>query len=85
MIHRGARESRPQESGSRASFATALASSPDMTPEQILAQPLRLRCGASIPNRIAKSAMSEALGTTDNRPTARLEHLYGAWADGGVG
>ena len=56
-----------------------------MTPELILAQPLRLRCGASIPNRIAKSAMSEALGTTDNRPTARLEHLYGAWADGGVG
>lgn len=56
-----------------------------MTPEQVLAQPLRLRCGASIPNRIAKSAMSEALGTTDNRPTARLEHLYAAWADGGVG
>ncbi|GAC1626514.1 MAG: NADH:flavin oxidoreductase/NADH oxidase family protein [Nevskia sp.] len=56
-----------------------------MTPQQILAQPLRLANGVTIKNRIAKSAMSEALGSTDNRPTARLEKLYGAWADGGVG
>jgi 2,4-dienoyl-CoA reductase-like NADH-dependent reductase (Old Yellow Enzyme family) len=56
-----------------------------MTPEQTLARPLTLGSGITLPNRIAKSAMSEALGTTDNRPTARLERLYGAWADGGVG
>ena len=56
-----------------------------MTPQQSLAQTLRLAGGVTIKNRIAKSAMSEALGTTDNRPTARLETLYGAWADGGVG
>lgn len=50
-----------------------------------LAQPYRLRCGVIIKNRLAKSAMSEALGTMDNRPTARLERLYARWAEGGVG
>lgn len=56
-----------------------------MTPQQILAQPLTLANGSVLKNRIAKSAMSEALGTTDNRVTPRLERLYGAWADGGLG
>ena len=56
-----------------------------MSPQQTLAQPLTLPRGAPLKNRIAKSAMSEALGTLDNRPTAKLERLYGAWADGGVG
>lgn len=56
-----------------------------MKPQQVLAQPLKLAHGAMIQNRLAKSAMSEALGTTDNRPTAALERLYGAWADGGIG
>jgi 2,4-dienoyl-CoA reductase-like NADH-dependent reductase (Old Yellow Enzyme family) len=56
-----------------------------MSSQQILAQPLTLTNGSVLKNRIAKSAMSEALGTTDNRPTQRLERLYGAWADGGLG
>ena len=56
-----------------------------MSPQQILAQPLTLANGSVLKNRIAKSAMSEALGTTDNRATPRLERLYGAWADGGLG
>ena len=56
-----------------------------MSPQQILAQPLTLSNGSVLKNRIAKSAMSEALGTTDNRSTPRLERLYGAWADGGLG
>lgn len=56
-----------------------------MTPQALLAQTLTLPCGAHIKNRLIKSAMSEALGTTDNRPTARLERLYGAWAEGGIG
>ena len=38
-----------------------------------------------LPNRLAKSAMSEALGTWDNRPTARLVQLYKRWAEGGIG
>ena len=56
-----------------------------MTPQQLLAQPLKLANGQVLKNRIVKSAMSEQLGTTDNRPTLRLERLYGAWADGGMG
>lgn len=56
-----------------------------MSPQHILAQPLTLTNGSVLKNRIAKSAMSEALGTTDNRATPRLERLYGAWADGGLG
>lgn len=56
-----------------------------MNPQQILSQPLPLRRGAPLKNRLAKSAMSEALGTLDNRPTPRLERLYGTWADGGIG
>ena len=53
--------------------------------ETLLAQPLTLPCGAVIPNRLAKSAMSEALGTLDNQPTSRLDRLYARWADGGIG
>ncbi|MEZ5504477.1 MAG: hypothetical protein R3F38_00235 [Gammaproteobacteria bacterium] len=56
-----------------------------MNPAATLAQPLTLANGTVIKNRIAKSAMSEALGTTDNRVTDRLPTLYDAWAQGGVG
>ncbi|MCI5061610.1 MAG: NADH:flavin oxidoreductase/NADH oxidase family protein [Algiphilus sp.] len=56
-----------------------------MQPQDTLKRSMTLQCGAVLKNRLVKSAMSEALGTTDNRPTARLERLYGAWADGGIG
>lgn len=56
-----------------------------MNAQDTLGQPLTLGCGAVLKNRLVKSAMSEALGTTANRPTQRLERLYGAWADGGIG
>ena len=56
-----------------------------MNPAATLAQPLTLANGTVIKNRIAKSAMSEALGTTDNRVTERLPTLYDAWAQGGGG
>ena len=50
-----------------------------------LDQPLELPCGATLKNRLGKSAMSETLGTTDNRVTAKLTRLYRAWARGGTG
>lgn len=50
-----------------------------------LKQPLALPCGVTAPNRFAKSAMSETLGTVDNHPTEELVRLYGRWADGGTG
>ncbi|QUL36520.1 NADH:flavin oxidoreductase/NADH oxidase family protein [Erythrobacter sp. JK5] len=50
-----------------------------------LDRPLTLPCGAVLPNRIAKAAMTEGLATPDGRPTPELERLYGIWADGGAG
>lgn len=54
-------------------------------PLDILSTPLRLRCGAVLPNRLGKSAMSEALARRDGEPSPELARLYGAWAAGGVG
>ncbi|HET8707444.1 MAG TPA: NADH:flavin oxidoreductase/NADH oxidase family protein [Pseudomonadales bacterium] len=56
-----------------------------MRPEALLQQPLTLPCGAVLKNRLGKSAMSEALGTTDNRPKPELAKLYRVWAQGGTG
>ena len=51
----------------------------------VLSSPLPLPCGAVLPNRILKSAMSEALGTPAHAPSDRLPPLYARWARGGVG
>jgi len=59
-----------------------------MTPEEIskvLGRPLALPCGATLPNRIAKSAMTEQLSDADNRPTEAHVRLYRRWAEGGTG
>ena len=50
-----------------------------------LADQLTLPCGVSIPNRLAKAAMTEGLATADGLPTAELDRLYGVWSDGGAG
>ncbi len=57
--------------------------SPNTAP--LLAQPFTLPNGSVVKSRVGKSAMSEALGTTDNHVTPALPRLYGRWADGGVG
>ncbi len=51
----------------------------------LLNQPLLLPNGTLLPNRLAKSAMSEALGTTDNRVTPALALLYERWSAGRTG
>jgi 2,4-dienoyl-CoA reductase-like NADH-dependent reductase (Old Yellow Enzyme family) len=51
----------------------------------LLAQPLRLPNGSVLRNRIAKSAMSEALGSYDNHVTPQLPRLYSRWAASGIG
>ncbi len=56
-----------------------------MTPQAVLAQSLALPNGIVIKNRLAKSAMSEALASRDGCPTDALAELYGEWARGGVG
>ncbi|MEM8695205.1 MAG: NADH:flavin oxidoreductase/NADH oxidase family protein [Pseudomonadota bacterium] len=50
-----------------------------------LAVPIALPCGAILPNRIAKAAMTEGLATPDGMPTRALNQLYGIWSDGGAG
>ncbi|MFD5096248.1 NADH:flavin oxidoreductase/NADH oxidase family protein [Amycolatopsis thailandensis] len=54
-------------------------------PKELLAEPLKLRCGATLPNRLAKAALSEQLGDRRNRPTAELTELYRTWSWGGAG
>lgn len=51
----------------------------------LLNQPLRLPNGSLLRNRLAKAAMSETLGTYDNRPTPDLVQLYRRWAASGLG
>ncbi|CAM3906922.1 NADH:flavin oxidoreductase/NADH oxidase family protein [Smaragdicoccus niigatensis] len=50
-----------------------------------LADTLDLPSGLRLPNRIAKAAMSEALGDADNSPDGRIVTLYRRWAQGGYG
>ena len=50
-----------------------------------LSDPLTLICGATLPNRLAKAAMTEGMASPDGVPTAELERLYGLWSDGGAG
>ncbi len=50
-----------------------------------LSQPLKLPCGATLANRLAKAAMSEGMAAADNRATVRLETLYRRWAGSGAG
>ncbi len=50
-----------------------------------LTTPLRLPCGATLPNRLAKAAMTEGLGDALNRATARHAALYRRWARSGLG
>lgn len=51
----------------------------------MLADTLRLPCGAVLPNRLAKGAMTEGLATPEGVPTPALERLYSRWSAGGAG
>ncbi len=52
---------------------------------QAIAQPLTLPCGATIPNRLVKAAMTEGLADPLNQATDLLVTLYRRWAEGGAG
>ncbi|SFP37061.1 2,4-dienoyl-CoA reductase [Amycolatopsis arida] len=51
----------------------------------VLGEPLKLACGAALPHRLAKAALSEQLGDRRNRPSRELVELYRTWARGGAG
>ena len=53
--------------------------------KSVLENFIQLPNGTIIKNRIFKSAMSEALGTTNQNPSQSLVTLYKTWADGGAG
>ncbi len=50
----------------------------------LLQQPLELPCGATLKNRLVKSAMSDSLGNGEGDPTETQIRLYERWAEGGV-
>ncbi len=50
-----------------------------------LSQPLQLPCGAILPNRLAKGAMTEGLADANDNATSRHEVLYERWSNGGAG
>jgi len=50
-----------------------------------LARSLRLPCGAVLPNRLCKAAMTEGVADAQLRATARHETLYRTWSEGGAG
>ncbi|WP_414980188.1 NADH:flavin oxidoreductase/NADH oxidase family protein [Congregibacter sp.] len=50
-----------------------------------LKEPLTLPCGAVVPNRLVKAAMTEGLASIGGVPTGSLERLYGIWSQGGSG
>ncbi|MGH8504838.1 MAG: NADH:flavin oxidoreductase/NADH oxidase family protein [Stenotrophobium sp.] len=50
-----------------------------------LAQSLKLPCGATLPNRLCKAAMTEGIADEHLRATERHVTLYRRWAEGGAG
>ena len=50
-----------------------------------LALSLRLPCGAVLPNRLCKAAMTEGVADTQLRATDRHATLYRTWSEGGAG
>jgi len=50
-----------------------------------LAQSLRLPCGATLPNRLCKSAMTEGLSDARLYANERHNRLYRQWSEGGAG
>ena len=50
-----------------------------------LTDSLKLPCGATLRNRIAKAAMTEGLADAQGRATERHVNLYRKWAEGGAG
>ncbi len=54
-------------------------------PAPSLFDPLPLAHGGPLPNRLAKAAMEEQLGSRDQLPGDRMLRLYQRWARGGLG
>lgn len=51
----------------------------------VLSSAFTLPCGISIPNRLAKAAMTEGLAESGGRAGVRIARLYRLWSEGGAG
>ncbi|MEQ8404138.1 MAG: NADH:flavin oxidoreductase/NADH oxidase family protein [Oceanicaulis sp.] len=51
----------------------------------VLTTAFTLPCGISIPNRLAKAAMTEGLAEPGGVAGARIARVYGLWSEGGAG
>jgi len=60
-------------------------SDPARSIQQTLGQCFTLPNGQVVPNRLMKSAMSEALAGGDTRAPQKMATLYRRWAEGGIG
>ena len=50
-----------------------------------IAQPLTLKSGLTLPNRLVKAALAEQLAGANHLPDERLQTLYKHWSTGGWG
>ncbi|KAK8045300.1 NADPH dehydrogenase [Apiospora rasikravindrae] len=50
-----------------------------------IAKPLTLKCGLTLPNRLAKAALAEGLADKDALPSKATNAVYSEWAKGGWG
>ncbi|MCB1191714.1 MAG: NADH oxidase, partial [Leptospiraceae bacterium] len=50
-----------------------------------IAEPIRLPCGVTLKNRLAKSAMSENMAKPGYFAGQEFYNLYKRWAEGGIG
>lgn len=48
-------------------------------------EPLTLKCGLTLPNRLSKAAMAEHEATREMLPSSDHVRSYSAWAEGGWG
>jgi len=51
----------------------------------LLKQPLKLPCGATLSNRLAKAPLTEGMADPSNRANEKLVQLYRRWSEGGAG
>lgn len=56
-----------------------------MSRKTVLTEPVKLPCGAVLPNRIAKASMTEGLSDGTNKANDRYVTLYKRWGAGGAG
>ncbi|RAO71051.1 uncharacterized protein BHQ10_007063 [Talaromyces amestolkiae] len=53
--------------------------------DSTLAQPLKLKCGLVLKNRLVKAAMAECMADNSGLPTVKHNNIYREWGEGGWG